>query len=167
MQGRKRRCLPENRAMKNPIESLPPAVAPVVPSTAEPVLPATPTPFAPYVLQQPRGEAIPLVGDSPHSGLRYPADFRYAIEFAELRSGEDTDVHVLWDALPAAGATLLVAEFPRSYIDPNRDVEDLDPGMLDRPWPGSCSRGRRRASASGWFGATPGATAAGQSTTAS
>src|SRR5690606_31896467 len=84
--------------MKNPIQSLPPDVAP----EAEPVLPATPAPFAPYVLNPPRNEAVPLVADSPHSGVRYPADFRYAIDFAELRSGEDTDVHVLWDALPDA-----------------------------------------------------------------
>ena len=123
--------------MKNPIQSLPPAAAPEV------VLPATPTPFAPYVLHRPSGEEIPLVGDSPHSGVRYPADFGYAMDFAELRSGEDTDVHVLWGALPAAGGTLLAAEFPRSYIDPNRDVEDLDPDMLDGPWPGPLSPGEK------------------------
>jgi N-formylglutamate amidohydrolase len=123
--------------MKNPIQSLPPAAAPDV------VLPSTPTPFAPYVLHRPSAQAIPLVGDSPHSGVRYPADFGYSIDFAELRSGEDTDVHVLWGALPAAGATLLAAEFPRSYIDPNRDVEDLDPDMLDGPWPRPLSPGEK------------------------
>ena len=96
------------------------------------------TPFAPYVLRLPdAGDAIPLVCDSPHSGTRYPDDFRHAIAFEALRAGEDTDVHVLWDALPSLGATLLAAEFPRSYIDPNRDVEDIDPEMLDAPWPGT------------------------------
>ncbi len=125
--------------MNDPIESPSHTPAP----QAESVLPSTPTPFAPYVLHRPGGEPIPLVADSPHSGVRYPADFRYAIDFAELRSGEDTDVHVLWDALPAAGATLIAAEFPRSYIDPNRDVEDLDPDMLDGPWPGPLSPGEK------------------------
>ena len=94
-------------------------------------------PFAPFTLRLPEpGRAIPLVCDSPHSGTRYPADFGHAIALADLRAGEDTDVHVLWDALPALGATLLAAEFPRSYIDPNRDASDIDPGMLDGPWPG-------------------------------
>src|SRR6185312_2809100 len=100
-----------------------------------PVLPSVPTPFPPYTLRLPEGEALPIVCDSPHSGVRYPDDFRYALPFARLRAGEDTDVHVLWQALPSVGATLLEAEFPRAYIDPNRDVEDIDPEMLDGAWP--------------------------------
>jgi N-formylglutamate deformylase len=100
------------------------------------VLPAIDGPFAPYTLRLPEGDAIPLVCDSPHSGTRYPADFRYALPFDALRAGEDTDVHVLWQALPSVGATLLAAEFPRAYIDPNRDLEDIDAAMLDGPWPG-------------------------------
>ena len=99
------------------------------------VLPSTPTPFAPYTLRLPEADPVPLICDSPHSGVRYPADFRYALDFEQLRAGEDTDVHVLWGALPTAGATLLAAEFPRSYIDPNRDIEDIDADMLDAPWP--------------------------------
>jgi N-formylglutamate deformylase len=78
---------------------------------------------------------VPLVCDSPHSGTLYPDDFRYAIAFDRLRSGEDTDVHVLWQALPSVGATLLAAQFPRAYVDPNRDADDIDPDMLDGPWP--------------------------------
>jgi N-formylglutamate deformylase len=46
-------------------------------------------------------------------------------------------VHVLWESLPTVGATLLVAEFPRCYIDPNREVDDIDPDMLAGRWPGS------------------------------
>jgi N-formylglutamate deformylase len=99
------------------------------------VLPAVATPFAPYTLRLPQAGAIPLVCDSPHSGTLYPDDFRYALPFETLRAGEDTDVHVLWEALPSLGATLLAAEFPRAYIDPNRDVEDIDPQMLDGAWP--------------------------------
>ena len=107
------------------------------------VVPSTPTPFAPFTLRLPEADPVPLVCDSPHSGVRYPDDFRYALAFEQLRAGEDTDVHVLWDALPAAGATLLAAEFPRSYIDPNRDVEDIDPDMLDAPWPGPVDAGEK------------------------
>lgn len=103
------------------------------------VLPAAPGTFPPYTLRLPEGDAIPLICDSPHSGTLYPEDFGYALAFEELRSGEDTDVHVLWEALPSVGATLLAAEFPRAYIDPNRDVEDIDPQMLDAAWPTALS----------------------------
>lgn len=99
------------------------------------VLPSVPTPFPPFTLRLPEADAIPLICDSPHSGTKYPDDFNYAVPFDLLRAGEDTDVHVLWDALPSVGATLLAAEFPRAYIDPNRDLEDIDAGMLAGPWP--------------------------------
>jgi N-formylglutamate deformylase len=100
------------------------------------VLASVATPFAPYTLRLPEGTPIPLVCDSPHSGTKYPADFQPALPFELLRAGEDTDVHHLWQGLPAVGATLLAAEFPRTYIDPNRDIEDVDAAMLDAPWPG-------------------------------
>lgn len=99
------------------------------------VLASVPAPFAPYTLRLPEADAVPLICDSPHSGTLYPADFNYALPFEKLRAGEDTDVHVLWEALPAVGATLLAAQFPRAYIDPNRDVEDIDQAMLEAPWP--------------------------------
>lgn len=107
------------------------------------VLPSVATPFAPYTLRLPEGEALPLVCDSPHSGTRYPADFGYTIPFERLRAGEDTDVHVLWESLPSVGATLLAAEFPRAYIDANRDADDIDPAMLDAPWPGPLNPGEK------------------------
>jgi N-formylglutamate deformylase len=79
--------------------------------------------------------ALPLVCDSPHSGTLYPADFGHAIARAELRYGEDTHVERLWDHAPQVGATLIAAHFPRTYIDVNRALSDIDPGMLDAPWP--------------------------------
>ncbi|WP_019140256.1 N-formylglutamate amidohydrolase [Noviherbaspirillum massiliense] len=91
--------------------------------------------FEPFVLHVPAGEAIPLVCDSPHSGTQYPADFGAAIPPARLRGGEDTHVDALWGAAPQVGATLLAANFPRVYIDPNRMLDDLDPELLASPWP--------------------------------
>lgn len=114
-----------------------------IPTDPAPVLASLATPFAPYTLRLPEADPVPLVCDSPHSGTNYPADFRYALPFETLRAGEDTDVHVLWQALPSVGATLLAAEFPRAYIDPNRDVEDLDPAMLAGPWPGPLNPGEK------------------------
>jgi N-formylglutamate deformylase len=79
--------------------------------------------------------AIPLVCDSPHSGTMYPADFRPALPRAALRAAEDTHVEALWGAAPAVGATLIEAHFPRSYLDVNRHLEDMDPALLDGAWP--------------------------------
>ncbi|HLT99848.1 MAG TPA: N-formylglutamate amidohydrolase [Burkholderiaceae bacterium] len=91
---------------------------------------------APAVVQHdPAGPAIPLVCDSPHSGVNYPEDFRYSVALEKLRQGEDTHVDALWLAAPDVGATLIAATFPRTYIDPNRDLADLDPDMLDGVWP--------------------------------
>ncbi|MFT4269109.1 MAG: N-formylglutamate amidohydrolase [Xenophilus sp.] len=107
------------------------------------VNPRASTPFPPFRLSLPSVAPLPLVADSPHSGMQYPEDFRHALPFEKLRSGEDTNVDVLWQALPGVGATLLAAEFPRSYIDPNRDVEDIDQGMLDAPWLGPLAPGEK------------------------
>ena len=90
--------------------------------------------FEPYVLSTPTSTAIPLVCDSPHSGVIYPADFLSCLPASILRSGEDTYVEELWEALPSVGAVLLAANFPRTYIDPNREVDDIDPNILAEPW---------------------------------
>ncbi|MGV3569112.1 MAG: N-formylglutamate amidohydrolase [Ramlibacter sp.] len=91
--------------------------------------------FQPFTLSPPTAAPVPLVCDSPHSGTSYPADFAHAVPRALLRRGEDTDVEALWQAVPAVGGTLLAAHFPRTYIDCNRTEDDLDPGLLDGPWP--------------------------------
>lgn len=90
--------------------------------------------FPPYVLRNPTGEVLPFIGDSPHSGTIYPQDFITRLPTSILRSGEDTYVDELWSALPAVGATLLAANFPRIYIDPNREESDIDPDILAEPW---------------------------------
>jgi N-formylglutamate deformylase len=92
--------------------------------------------FEPVTVSRPwPAVRVPLVCDSPHSGTTYPADFRSALPLQQLRQGEDTDIDALWSAAPEVGATLVAAHFPRSYIDPNRALEDLDPELLDGPWP--------------------------------
>lgn len=79
--------------------------------------------------------AIPLVFDSPHSGRLYPADFAYACSWERLRRAEDTDIDDLYSFVPALGATLVAAEFPRSYLDPNRRIEDVDTSIIEGAWP--------------------------------
>ncbi|MEI6737802.1 MAG: N-formylglutamate amidohydrolase [Pseudomonadota bacterium] len=78
----------------------------------------------------------PVVFDSPHSGIRYPLDFGYTVNHMDLRRAEDTHVEALYAAAPALGATLIAAHFPRSYIDANRSLLDIDPALLDAAWPG-------------------------------
>jgi N-formylglutamate amidohydrolase len=85
--------------------------------------------------RDPQGEEWPLVFDSPHSGSLYPDDFAYRCEFEVLRRAEDAYVDELYGRAPEVGATLIAALFPRSYLDANRAAEDLDPALIDGPWP--------------------------------
>lgn len=79
--------------------------------------------------------STPLVLDSPHSGTRYPADFDHACDPLTLRRAEDTHVEQLYDFAPALGVAWIEALFPRSYLDANRNLTELDPALLDGPWP--------------------------------
>lgn len=83
----------------------------------------------------PQGRRLPLIFDSPHSGEENPPDFRPAVSFEALLHGADRYVDRLFHGAPAAGGTLVAARFPRTYIDPNRSLLDIDPELLDRPWP--------------------------------
>lgn len=85
----------------------------------------------------------PLVLDSPHSGTWYPDDFGHACEPARLRKAEDTHVDDLYDFAPALGVAWIEAHFPRSYLDVNRSLEEIDPEMLDGTWPGPCGGGAK------------------------
>lgn len=85
--------------------------------------------------RDPASDAVPLVLDSPHSGAVYPDDFAYRCPLPVLRRAEDAYVDELYAAAPAHGATLIGALFPRSYIDPNRSPDDIDPAVLTRPPP--------------------------------
>ena len=85
--------------------------------------------------RDPQAAEMPLVFDSPHSGSSYPEDFQFCCPFDVLRRAEDTYVDELYGAAPALGATLIGAVFPRSYLDPNRAVVDIDPELLDGAWP--------------------------------
>jgi N-formylglutamate amidohydrolase len=91
----------------------------------------------------PAAPEVPLVFDSPHSGTEYPVDFGYACPLEVLRTNEDTHIEDLYGSAPAHGATLLGALFPRSYIDVNRHVGDIDETLLDAPWPGELNPGEK------------------------
>lgn len=81
-------------------------------------------------------QSVPLVLDSPHSGVIYPEDFGSIAPMHLLRQAEDTDVHVLFGDAVEHGAAMLEAHFPRSYIDANRAETDMDPAAIfgTPPW---------------------------------
>ena len=83
----------------------------------------------------PRESALPLVLDSPHSGTRMPADFGAALPESDLRDGEDCFIDELYLPATERGIPLLAAQFPRTYLDPNRHAGDIDTDLLDAPWP--------------------------------
>lgn len=89
----------------------------------------------PYILTEPTSAKAPLIVDSPHSGRIYPADFNYTCPLPLLRQTEDSYVDELVIEAIGVGATLITAEFPRSYIDVNRAENDIDPALLAETWP--------------------------------
>ena len=86
---------------------------------------------------------VPVVFDSPHSGTDYPEDFDTIVPRLTLRRAEDTHVEALYAAAPDHGATLIAANFPRSYIDANRSLLDIDAALLDSAWPGPINVSRK------------------------
>ena len=79
--------------------------------------------------------STPLVLDSPHSGTDYPQDFGHVCDLATLRRAEDTHVEKLYSFAPALGVAWVEAHFPRSYLDANRNVTEIDATMLSGAWP--------------------------------
>ncbi|MEN0653340.1 MULTISPECIES: N-formylglutamate amidohydrolase [Hyphobacterium] len=80
------------------------------------------------VLRPLRGTA-PVIIASPHSGRAYPERFleQSALSLDLLRRSEDAFMDELYASAPAAGLTLVLATFPRVYVDPNRSADELDP----------------------------------------
>ena len=84
-----------------------------------------------------RTQTLPLVVASPHSGRHYPPDFVAAarLDRLALRRSEDGFVDELFAHAPGLGAPLLRANFPRAYVDANREPFELDPRMFADPLP--------------------------------
>ena len=87
------------------------------------------------IVHGPREPAVPLVLDSPHSGVRMPPDFGAALSEHDLRDGEDCYIDELYKPAAERGIPLLAAQFPRTYLDPNRHHADIDLALLDAAWP--------------------------------
>ncbi|MCB8840770.1 N-formylglutamate amidohydrolase [Aurantimonas sp. VKM B-3413] len=81
---------------------------------------------------EPDDLALPFVFCSPHSGRDYPSHFLAATRLSgdAVRRSEDLFVDDLFDFVPAMGAPLLKARFPRAFLDVNREPYELDPKMF-------------------------------------
>ena len=85
-----------------------------------------------FAVIAPSRHALPVVLSSPHSGSFYPEEFLAAsrLDAQAIRRSEDTHVDALMLAAAALGAPLLAANFPRAWLDVNREPYELDPKMF-------------------------------------
>lgn len=90
-----------------------------------------------FEVREPAIQAIPFVFNSPHSGRNYPKSFlaQSRLDAHTIRRSEDHFVDELYASAPSIGAPLLLAHFPRAYLDVNREPYELDPRMFDGALP--------------------------------
>lgn len=77
----------------------------------------------------------PLVIDVSRSGTRYPPEFQPPAPFNILHTKLSPYVERVVLPSAAEGATILMAEFPPTFVDPNRPIDDIDPDTVDGQWP--------------------------------
>ncbi|MBE7198541.1 MAG: N-formylglutamate amidohydrolase [Parafilimonas terrae] len=90
--------------------------------------------FAPaFAVDEPAAHTLPFVFNTGHSGAVYPPAFIAAsrLDALSLRKSEDAHVERLFASVVALGAPLLRANFPRAFLDVNREPFELDPRMFD------------------------------------
>lgn len=91
----------------------------------------------PFTVREPALHVIPALVGVPHAGRQYPRRFveQARLSAQALRRSEDAFVDLLASGAPALGAPLLIAEFPRAFLDVNREPYELDPRMFDGKLP--------------------------------
>jgi N-formylglutamate amidohydrolase len=93
--------------------------------------------LAPFEIRSTAEQRVPFVFNSPHSGSHYPDRFLAMIRLDRnaIRRSEDCYVDELFGGAVALGAPMLAANFPRAYLDVNREPWELDPRMFVEPVP--------------------------------
>jgi N-formylglutamate amidohydrolase len=93
----------------------------------------------PFTLTSSHGNGSPSkwLITSPHSGHYYPRDFilKSKLDSQQLRLSEDMHIDALLVDAPQAGASLLLATYPRAYVDLNREPYELDASMFSDQLP--------------------------------
>lgn len=102
-----------------------------------------------WCVLHPARQTAPLVFASPHSGRRYPTQFIAAsrLDPLALRRSEDAYMDEIYASAVEIGAPLLTADFPRAFVDPNREPFELDPAMFDEELPDYVNTGSPRVAA--------------------
>lgn len=91
----------------------------------------------PFEISEPNRLETPIVLASPHSGSRYPADLMDMTTLSKtaLRRSEDCYVDELFSSAQSTGVPLIKANYPRAYVDLNREPYELDPDMFSDALP--------------------------------
>jgi N-formylglutamate amidohydrolase len=86
----------------------------------------------PFQIDEPGVWRAPIIFNSPHSGSVYPDRFLSAsrIDLTALRRSEDSFMDELIGGLSDRGFPTVRVNFPRSYVDVNREPYELDPRMF-------------------------------------
>ncbi|SDH48023.1 N-formylglutamate amidohydrolase [Roseospirillum parvum] len=100
----------------------------------------------PLGLTRPAPHSLPAVFASPHSGRLYPEEFlaQSRVSLDRLRHSEDAYMDLLMAAVPALGAPLLAARFPRTLVDVNREPYEWDPALFEGQLPDQANSGSLR-----------------------
>ena len=101
---------------------------------------------APFEIHRPLQQTEPFVFNSPHSGRIYPESFlnMSRLDRLSIRRSEDHFVDELFAGVVQLGAPMLAAQFPRAWLDVNREPYELDPRMFDGPLPPFANIGSMR-----------------------
>jgi N-formylglutamate deformylase len=85
-----------------------------------------------FEIVEPAEWRAPVIFNSPHSGSTYPDEFLTAsrIDLPQLRRSEDSFMDELIGHLSGRGFPTVRVNFPRSYVDVNREPYELDPRMF-------------------------------------
>jgi len=109
----------------------------------------------PFEIRSGAEQRVPFLFSSPHSGRYYPERFlaMARLDRNAIRRSEDCYVEELFGGAVALGAPMLAANFPRAYLDVNREPWELDPRMFAEPVPSFCNI--RSARVAGGLGTVP------------
>ncbi len=91
----------------------------------------------PFTLLEPAEQRVPFVFNSPHSGRNYRPQFlaQVRLDRASIRKSEDYRVEELFAGAVPLGSPMLAANFPRAFLDVNREPYELDPAMFEGELP--------------------------------
>ena len=84
-------------------------------------------------LVAPQNKTLPIIYDSPHSGVFLPQKYDGNVTMHDIRQSEDCFVDELFGQAPHHHAFFLKALFSRTYVDLNRAMDDVDASIFASP----------------------------------